>query len=73
MDAGTAPKPEGILNFFKALEANRKVGGVAGFLGVRYDIKCCEGRICENIDFDLQGWPNTSGQATGIPEELTKE
>ena len=59
MDAGTAPKSEGILNFFKALESDSKIGGVAGFLGVRYDVKCCEGKLFENVDFDLQNWPNT--------------
>lgn len=37
LDVGTTPDKMGIVNYFKALESNPNLGGVSGFMGVKFD------------------------------------
>ena len=37
VDCGTKPEKKGVFNFFKALESERNVGGVCGYMGVRIE------------------------------------
>ena len=37
IDCGTKPERTGVFNFFRALEADKSVGGVCGYMGVRID------------------------------------
>lgn len=34
VDGGTRPDKEGIVNFYKAMEKNPRIGGVCGFMGL---------------------------------------
>ena len=37
IDCGTKPERTGVFNFFRALEADKNVGGVCGYMGVRIE------------------------------------
>lgn len=39
IDCGTKPDKKGLFNFFRVLEADEKVGGLCGYMGVRYERK----------------------------------
>lgn len=39
IDCGTKPAKNGLFNFFRVLEADEKVGGLCGYMGVRYEKK----------------------------------
>ena len=37
VDVGTIPDEKGLYNFYTSLESNKKIAGVAGFMGLYFD------------------------------------
>lgn len=37
VDVGTQPHKMGLVNYFKAMEADKNIGGVSGFMGLYFD------------------------------------
>ena len=50
MDVGTEPYDTGLLNFIEALESNREIGGVSGFMTLDINIESSESQMQGGID-----------------------